>query len=104
MIRTLSGMLLGGLILGAFASAYAGPFTWREKRQQAPICQGVRSEEVTSREFRHLEWEQASIEAHRRMAWSDGTLSPWEARRLIREQNHASRDIWRTKHNVYPAW
>jgi hypothetical protein len=55
-------------------------------------------------ELRHLEQEQAAIEAYRRMAWSDGTLSPWEARQLIREQNRAGRDIWLAKHNAYHAW
>ncbi len=104
MIRVFTGMLLGGLILGTVASADAGPFAWRERRQQARICQGVRSREVTPCEFRYLEREQASIEAHRRMAWSDGTLSPWEARRLTTEQNRASPEIWRAKHNVHSDW
>ena len=104
MIRTLSVILMGGLILGTVASTDAGPFTRREARQQARINQGIRTGEVTPREFRYLEREQASIEAHRRMAWSDGRLSPWEARHLTREQDRVSHDIWRAKHNAYHAW
>ena len=104
MIKILSGILVSGLILGTVGISFAGPFTRREARQQGRIAQGVRNGEMTFFELRHLEREQASIEAHRRMAWSDGTLSPWEARQLIREQNRAGRDIWRAKHNAYHAW
>jgi hypothetical protein len=71
---------------------------------QARINQGIRSGDLTSCEFRYLEREQAAIEAHRRMAWSDGKLSPWEARHLAREQDRVSHDIWRAKHNAYHAW
>jgi hypothetical protein len=45
--------------------------------------------------------EQGRIEANRQQAWSDGVLTPGEACRLTREQNHASRDIWRAKHNDF---
>jgi len=37
------GMLVGTLILGTVTIAMAGPFTWRETRQQARIYQGVDS-------------------------------------------------------------
>jgi hypothetical protein len=103
-IKILSGILASGLILGTVGIIFAGPFTRRETRPQGRIAQGARSDKMTPFELKHLEWEQAAIEAHRRMAWSDGTLSPWEARRLIREQSHAGRDIWRAKHNAYQAW
>jgi hypothetical protein len=101
MIKMVAGILVSGLILGTVVPTYAGPFTRREARQQARIARGTRSGELTSREFRRLEQEQAAIEAHRRMAWSDGTLSPWEARHLTRKQNRVSRDIWRSKYNGY---
>jgi hypothetical protein len=104
MIRTLSVILMGGLFFETVASTYAGPFTRREARQQARINQGIRTAEVTPREFRYLERKQASIEAHRRMAWSDGRLSPWEARHLTKEQDRVSHDIWRVKHNAFNAW
>jgi len=95
------GILVGTLILGTVTVAMAGPFTWRETRQQARIYQGVDSGQITQREFRHLERQQGRIEAHRERAWSDGNLSASEARRLTREQNRASRHIWRTKHNGF---
>jgi len=91
--------LVGILIMGTVTSAFAGPFTRREARQQARIYQGVDHGSITRGEFRCLEAEQAKIEAHRRQAWSDGFLSPREAGRLTREQNRANRHIWRSKHN-----
>jgi hypothetical protein len=93
------GILVGTLIFGTVTIAMAGPFTWRESRQQVRIYQGVDSGQITQREFRHLERQQGRIEAYRERAWSDGTLTPGEACRLTREQNRASRHIWRAKHN-----
>ena len=101
MVKVITGILMGGLILGTVAIAYASPFTRREARQQDRIDQGARNGRLTPREFAHLEWEQAAIEAYRRMAWSDGRLSPWEARQLTGEQNCASQSIWRSKHDVW---
>ena len=104
MIKKLSGFLVSGLILGTVGISFAGLFSRREARQQRRLANGVRSGEMTFFELKHLEREQAAIEAHRRMAWSDGTLSPWEARQLIREQNRAGHDTWRAKHNACHAW
>jgi hypothetical protein len=95
------GVLVGTLILGTVIVAMAGPFTRRETRQQARICQGVGNGQVTPWEFRHLERQQGRIEAYRGHAWSDGSLNRWEGRHLTRMQNRASRDIWRAKHNRF---
>lgn len=92
-------MVVGILIVVTASTAFAGPFTRREARQQARICQGVDNGSITSGEFMRLEAEQARIEAHRQKAWSDGVMTPREAGRLTREQNRASRHIWRAKHN-----
>jgi len=95
------GIWVGTLTLGTVTIAMAGPFTWRETRQQARIYQGVDSSQITHREYQWLEREQGRIEAHRQRAWSDGTLTPGKACRLTREQNPASRHIWRSKHNGF---
>jgi len=52
------GILAGTLILGTVTIAMAGPFTWRETRQQARIYQGVDSGQITHREYQLLEREQ----------------------------------------------
>jgi hypothetical protein len=95
------GMLVATLIFGTISIAKAGPFTWRETRQQVRIDQGVDSGQVTGREYRLLEREQARIEAHRQRAWSDGMLAPGEVCRLTRAQNRASRHIWQSKYNGF---
>ena len=95
------GILIGTFILGTASITMAGPFTWRETRQQARIYQGVDSGQITRGEYQRLEREQRRIEANRQRAWADGTLSLGEACRLAREQNRASRDIWRSKHNRF---
>ncbi|MBM4305605.1 MAG: hypothetical protein FJ115_07240 [Deltaproteobacteria bacterium] len=91
-------LLVGILVTGTVTSACAGPFTWREARQQARIHNGVSNGSITPGEFMRLEAEQARIEAHRQKAWSDGVMTPREAGRLTIEQNRASRHIWRAKH------
>jgi len=91
-------LLVGILVTGTVTSAFAGPFTRREARQQARIYDGVDNGSITPREFMRLEAEQARIEAHRQKAWSDGVMTPREAGRLTIEQNRASRHIWRAKH------
>jgi len=101
-MKTIDLSLLAGiLVLGAVTAAVAGPFARREARQQGRIHQGVRSGEINPCEYRALEREQGAIGAHRRHAWSDGVLAPWEARQLTREQNRASRHILQFKHNSY---
>ncbi len=91
--------LIGTFILGMVTIAMAGPFTWREGKQQARIYQGVDRGQITPVEYRYLEREQGRIEADRQNAWVDGKITPREACRLTREQNRASRDIRRAKHN-----
>ncbi|MGZ3493908.1 MAG: hypothetical protein ACXU99_10990 [Thermodesulfobacteriota bacterium] len=99
--KMLLGILVGTLIFGTVSIAMAGPFTWRETRQQARIYQGVDSGQITWGENQRLEREQGRIEADRQRAWADGKFTPREACRLTREQNRASRDIWRAKHNRF---
>ncbi len=71
----------------------------RQIRQQHRITQGVRSGELTSGETRRLEREQGRIQADKLNAKADGTVTPRERARLHQEQDRASRDIYRLKHN-----
>jgi len=73
--------------------------TKRQLRQQARIEQGVRSGELTPRETRRLELQQGKIQADKRKAKADGVVTPAERAKLAREQNRASRTIYRLKHN-----
>jgi hypothetical protein len=72
----------------------------RERRQQQRIYNGVRSGELTRHETYRLEREQVHInQQEARFRRSGDGLSPRELLILEREQNRASRDIYRQKHD-----
>ncbi len=71
----------------------------RQINQQKRIHQGVKSGEVTKKEYRRLEREQAKIQRSKQQAWQDGKLTAKERVRLEKQQDKASRHIYRAKHN-----
>ncbi len=71
----------------------------RELNREQRIQQGIRSGEVTPREAGRLEGQQARIKQDEARMKADGTLTTAERKKLTREQNHASRNIYRKKHN-----
>jgi hypothetical protein len=83
---------------------YAGPtddpgIQQREQNQQQRIQQGVNSGALTPRETGRLEAQQARITQNEARMKADGTLTTAERKKLTREQNKASKDIYRKKHN-----
>ncbi|MFI5152153.1 MAG: hypothetical protein ACHQET_02385, partial [Chitinophagales bacterium] len=56
--------------------------------------------ELTPRETEHLEAREAKIQHDKRIAKSDGTVTPAERARLNREENRTSRAIYRQKHDA----
>jgi hypothetical protein len=94
--------ILGLLVLsccGAFAQAQTPVVNQRQRNQQARIRQGVKSGELTRGEAGRLEAQQGKIERDKMIAKSDGKVTPKERRHLRREENRASRHIYRLKHN-----
>jgi hypothetical protein len=71
----------------------------RQQNQRERIQQGVKSGELTRRETGRLVEEQRDIRQLERGYKSDGTLTDAERRDLHHEQNQASRDIYRQKHD-----
>lgn len=71
----------------------------RQHNQQQRIRQGVRSGELTRRETRTLEHQQREIQQDKKEAKADGTVTKEERIDLQKEQNQASRSIYRKKHN-----
>ncbi|WP_140626939.1 hypothetical protein [Methylibium rhizosphaerae] len=71
----------------------------RQARQEQRIDQGIASGELTQRETRRLEREQAVINRAEDKARADGTVTTAERKRLHKMQDHASRDIRRQKHD-----
>ncbi len=91
------------------ALAPAGVVHRRQKRQHARIQQGIRSGEVTPEEAAKLKAEQQKVQADRERRSSrrcrrtarrpSPTVTGKERRTIRHEQNQASRDILRKKHN-----
>ena len=71
----------------------------RRANQIRRIEEGRRSGELNWREYRYLRREQAQSAYDERRAKADGYVSPYERRRLNRELDEATRDIYRLKHN-----
>lgn len=65
----------------------------REAYQEQRIEQARRSGQLTGREYRELQAEQARIDALQRHAAADGRVDRHEAERIRRAQNEAGRHI-----------
>jgi len=82
--------------------AAAPPGRWidrRQQRQQDRIHQGQAAGQLTPREARRLQNEQARIRGAEGRMRADGNLSPQERSRLNAMQNRGSQDIYRQRHN-----
>ena len=88
------------LSLGLSALAQSTPSVdRREHRQQRRIRHGVRSGELTRREARRLEAQQARTRRMEHRAKADGTVTRRERARLQHRENRTSRRIYRQKHD-----
>lgn len=104
--RVYAFLTMAGLLFGLSMTGFAQEgrvrtprISHRQKHQQQRIGQGVRSGELTARETIRLEREQRGIQLEKREAREDGVVTRAERRDIYREQNQASRHIWRAKHN-----
>ena len=71
----------------------------RERRQQRRIVDGVRDGELTRKEFKKVEREQAKIHYKEAKAKADGEFTAKERAKIQKRQNQASRHIYREKHD-----
>ena len=105
--RTLQGTAAALLCLAsatAFAQAAANPAATpgidkRQEMQEKRIDQGQASGQLTPRESRKLDHQQARINRAESTAKADGTVTRAERKRLHKLQNHASHSIKRQKHD-----
>jgi hypothetical protein len=72
----------------------------RQEVQRERIQQGVRSGELTRRETRRAVEDQRDVRQLERAYKSDGELTRGERRDLTHEQNQASRQLYRDKHDA----
>src|SRR5262245_57796098 len=76
----------------------------REAAQARRIERGIRNGELTWHEQLKLKAEQARIYAMERAAKRDGYIDAYEARRIERAQDAASRHIYRETHDDQTSW
>ena len=74
--------------------------TKRQVNQQERIHEGKKSGELTKKEAAKLEVREAKIQHDKKVAKSDGVVTPAEKAKLNREENRTSRAIYRKKHNA----
>ncbi len=72
----------------------------RQENQQKRIAGGIESGELTARETVKLEAREAKIQSDKKEAKADGVVTVRERAKLHREQNRASRAIYRQKHDA----
>jgi hypothetical protein len=73
--------------------------TKRQGNQQKRIGRGAASGELKAGEVRKLEKEQKEIQQQKQEARADGTVTGAERKEIHKEQEKASRHVYRAKHN-----
>lgn len=93
-----AALLSIGLMTGV---AQAQTVDQRHYDQQRRVDQGIRNGSLRPGEVRRVENQQHSIDRQEaRMRYRDGGhLTGYDRARLQQRENHASRDIYRAKHN-----
>ena len=98
-MKILSLATLALIATTAVASANDNRIDRRESIQERRIQEGVRSGDITRREYRQLEAEQARIRSMEREAKRDGRVDRREAAAIERAQDAASRHIAQERHD-----
>ena len=103
MKKNLFSVLTAFALLSASYSASAQTATpginARQRNEQARIRQGVRSGELTRAEAARLRAREADIRQDKRAAKADGVVTRDERHEIRKDENQASRAIYRQKHD-----
>jgi len=92
-------MGIGVLFMIAGEAWAQGPIGRRQARQSNRIAQGVRTGQISAREYGMLKREQNRIQQRKNRAFADGKVSPGERGSLRRMQDRAGSHIYKAKHN-----
>jgi len=104
-MKKIAAIILAGVsTFAVYGFALAGPtddpkIQKREQNQEKRIQQGEQSGQLTPKEAGRLEAQQTKIKQDEERMKADGKLTKAERKKLKREQNHASKNIYRKKHN-----
>ncbi len=83
----------------ATAASAACNVNYRQFHQNGRIIHGAYTGNLSYREFRHLERNEAAIRQMERVARADGHITPGECLVLNQALNFQSNRIWLKKHN-----
>jgi hypothetical protein len=97
-IKPITATLFSSLVFGNLLFAQ-GTINQRERHQQRRIADGVRGRELTERETRKLEREQAKIHGAEAKAKEDGEFTAKERAKIQKRQDRASQHIYKEKHD-----
>ena len=92
-------MTIGLVLIVASISWARDAISHRQMKQSQRITHGIRSGEITAREFVSLNREQRRVGKYKRQVRGDGRISDSESRLLYRMQDRASAHVYRAKHN-----
>ena len=97
-----TGLLVAFVSLAStgFAQTKTPVIKERQENQQKRIAEGVKDGELTAKETKNLESREVKIQHDKKEAKADGVVTAKERAHLQREQNHASRAIYRQKHDA----
>jgi hypothetical protein len=96
------GLAMGTLLVVGTTALFAeNEVNQRQENQQDRIANGVANGSMTAHETAKVERQESAIhhEVKTDRQANGGTLTPQERRRVNRQQNHESREIYRDKHN-----
>lgn len=99
----LASVLMSAFAVSAFAQTNTPKIDQRQENQQQRIDNGVKSGALTAKETNNLDKREAKIEADKTAAKADGKVTAAERRKLKREENKASKAIYKKKHNARTA-
>ena len=97
LVTIVASLLVAGSVLAQTSTPAVDA---RQDNQKARIRQGVQSGELTRPEAAKLRAEQRAIQAEKKIAKADGVVTAAERRKLRHDQNRASTDIAKQKHDA----
>ncbi len=92
-----NGMLITGI---AFAQTATPKVAKKQANQHARINEGVKSGELTKKEAAALRAREEKLQRDKKIAKSDGKVTPAERAKLNREANRNSKVIHNQKHDA----
>lgn len=99
LFSALTAFALSSVSYMASAQTATPAITARQHNEQTRIRQGVRSGQLTPAEAARLRAREADIRQDKRVAKADGVVTPDERHEIRKDENQASRAIYRQKHD-----